>query len=170
MTTWLLRPCAQEKSLFQLETRWVLVKSQVRKHTDLICTLWLNNKVPILCCFEKLNALFLKRRPVFTSCRHLYCCKSRWGAVCSETSQIGSHLLQKSEKQEGLSQTPEEHVLALPVSSFCHEGVCLHEGKITNQMRCVLQEVFSLMQIWLFSFLFPGIVRSRLSCSQTCGL
>lgn len=88
---------------------------------------------------------------MFTSCRHLYCCKSRWGAVCSETSQIGSHLLQKSEEQERLSQAPEEHVLALPVSSFCHEGVCLHEGKNTNQ-RCVLQEGWCRFDSSLFFF------------------
>lgn len=32
MTTWLWRPCAPEKWSFQLATRWVWVKSQVRKN------------------------------------------------------------------------------------------------------------------------------------------
>lgn len=79
---------------------------------------------------------------VFTFCRHLYCCKSRWWAICSKTSPTGSYLLQKLEEQKRLSQTPEEHVMALPVSPFGHEGVCLHEGKNKNQMkyvRCVLR-------------------------------
>lgn len=74
---------------------------------------------------------------VFTSRRYLYCSKSNWGAVCSEASQIGSYLLQEPEEQERLPQTQEEHVLALPLSPFCHEGVCLHEGNGTNQRMCV---------------------------------
>lgn len=97
------------------------------------------------------------KKSVFTSRRHLYCCKSRWGAVCSETSQTGSYLLQKSEEQKRLSQTPEEHLLALPVSSFCNEGVCLHEGKNTNQMKCVRCAVKTPGWCRFDSFLFQAL-------------
>lgn len=116
----------------------------------------------------KTSTTHVLKKSVFNSHRHLYCCKSRWGAVCSETSQIGSYLLQKSEEQKRLSQTPEEHVLALPVSSFCDEGVCLHEGKKTNQMKCVKCAVktsgwctdlslFFFRRCMIEAFLFPNL-------------
>lgn len=125
------------------------------------------NKMSVTVCFPsppnvrlslKTSTTHVLQKSVFTfSCRHLYCCKSRWGAVCPETSQIGSYLLQKSEEQKRLSQTPEEHVLALPVSSFCDEGVCLHEGKNTNQMKCVRCAVKTSGWCRWNSFLFQAL-------------
>lgn len=105
----------------------------------------------------KTSATHALKKTVFISRRHLHCCKSRWGAVRSETSQIGSYLLQKSEEQKRLSQTPEEHVLALPVSSFGDEGVCLHEGKNTIQMKCVRCPVKTSGWCRLSSFLFQAL-------------
>lgn len=99
-------------------------------HINEICSL-----VRFPRCLAKVTSHACSKQHFFvvTSCRYLYCSESKRGAVCSEASQIGSYLFQEPEEQKRLPQTQKEHVLALPLSPFCHEGVCLHEGNETKQ-------------------------------------
>lgn len=103
-----------------METRWEWGKSQVSKTITNSLHIFVSNSHVVMISHTFLCVHLF---------RYIYCGKSKRGPVCSEASQAGSYLLQEPKEQERLSPTQEEHVLALPLSSLCYEGVCLHEGK-----------------------------------------